>query len=110
MLTLAVATAAGAGATLEQENKMLKEQVARQADALKMQAEAHAEALKQAEAHAEALKICEANASPAAQPAMKKTLFGGETLPCVDFDCSECYSPPPPPTSCPLPRIARRSG
>mgnify|MGYP007078292319 CR=1 FL=1 len=75
MLTLAVATAAGAGATLEQENKMLKEQVARQADAL---------------------KICEANASPAAQPAKKKTLFGAETLPCVDFDCSQCYSPPPP--------------
>ena len=91
MLTLAVATAAGAGATLEQENKMLKEQVARQADALKMQAEAHAEALKQAEAHAEALKICEANASPAAQPAMKKTLFGVETLSYVDIDCSKCY-------------------
>ena len=93
MLTLAVATAAGAGATLEQENKMLKEQVARQADALKMQAEAHAEALKQAEAHAEALKICEANASPAAQPAKKKTLFGIGSARGVD--CSQCYPPPP---------------
>ena len=87
MLTLAVATAAGAGATLEQENKMLKEQVARQADALKMQAEA--------------LKIFEANASPAAQPAMKKTLFGAQTLPVVESDCSQCYSPPPPPPAAP---------
>ena len=100
MLTLAVATAAGAGATLEQENKMLKEQVARQADALKMQAEA--------------LKIFEANASPAPQPAMKKTLFGVETLPLtvrdVDFDCSQCYSPPPPlppPPSAPPPSHPR---
>ena len=75
MLILAVATAACADATLEQENKMRKEQVAKQADALKMQAEAHAEALK----------ICEANASPAAQPTKKKTLFGAPT-PSIDLD------------------------